>query len=444
MNTSTLTPHQQEVYDKIVPEIQMITQQGGQWDNVVSLIGAAGVGKTYMTVKIIKALIKSNLKVSMTTPTHKALKVAKDMMEREGIDVECSTIHSFLNLKLKPNFDSGLQELIAEQFTKNKKRTDVLIVDESSMVSAELFNHIQDAIRFRRAKCVFFIGDYFQLPPVDGEINPVFDMKSQYELTEIVRQAKDNPIISLATEIRERIEREDLIPIDQLVTKHSVEGVIDITNSGSHFMDDYFATKDNIKWYDNDTVIAAYTNDTVDKYNRAVRKKYWREHNIEDIEYLRQGDTIIFQEVHIEDDTIIHNNNDIVEIKTAEKVFDSELKCWYWNCTDEEDVPFSVIDPISAMNFDKYLKKIAGLASGAEKLDKKRLWELYYQIKQRFQTIKYAFASTVHKLQGSTFETVYIDMREMKKFYEFQEKEFIYRLMYVAVTRASKDIKILL
>ena len=178
-----LTEHQQDIFNNIIQDIETIVSQGGQWDNVVSLIGAAGVGKTFSTVQIIKKLIKNNRKVMFTTPTHKALKVAKDMMENEGIQIDCSTIHSFLNLKLKPNFDNGLQELIAEEFNKNKKRCDVLIVDESSMVSAELFAHIEQSIRYRRAKVVLFVGDYFQLPPVDGEVNPVFEMKSQYELT---------------------------------------------------------------------------------------------------------------------------------------------------------------------------------------------------------------------------------------------------------------------
>lgn len=438
-----LTEHQQDIFNNIIQDIETIVSQGGQWDNVVSLIGAAGVGKTFSTVQIIKKLIKNNRKVMFTTPTHKALKVAKDMMENEGIQIDCSTIHSFLNLKLKPNFDNGLQELIAEEFNKNKKRCDVLIVDESSMVSAELFAHIEQSIRYRRAKVVLFVGDYFQLPPVDGEVNPVFEMKSQYELTEIVRQAKDNPIITLATDIRNRIETQDFIPINDIVQKHKCD-VIQVIPDGNNFMKDYFSNEDG-PWYENDTIIGAYTNGTVDAYNRAVRKKYWNDQGVTEFEYLREGDTVIFQEPHIEDDVVIHANNDIVKLESAKKLLDENIYCWYWECVDEEGDKFKVIDPISTQKFEKYLKSIADSANKASKgYDKKILWQKYYQEKSEYQTIKYAFASTVHKLQGSTFETAYIDMREMKKYYEFQEPEFIYRLMYVAVTRASKDIKILI
>lgn len=438
-----LTEHQQEIFNNIIQDIETIISQGGQWDNVVSLIGAAGVGKTFSTVQIIKKMIENNRKVMFTTPTHKALKVAKDMMKKEDIQIDCSTIHSFLNLKLKPNYDNGLQELIAEEFSKNKKRCDVLIVDESSMVSAELFSHIEQAIRYRRAKCVLFVGDYYQLPPVDGEVNPVFEMKSQYELKEIVRQAKDNPIISLATDIRQRIENQDFIPLDHLVSEHSCD-IIKVISDGNMFMRDYFSNTDT-NWYDKDHIIAAYTNGTVDAYNRAVRKKYWNDKGVTEFEYLRSGDTVIFQEPHIEDDTILHSNNDIVSLISAEKMLDETTYCWYWDCVDEDNLPFKVLDPISVQKYEKYLKSIADSANKASKgYEKKQLWQKYYQDKGTYQSIKYSFASTVHKLQGSTFETAYIDMREMKKFYEFQEPDFIYRLMYVAVTRASIDIKVLL
>jgi exodeoxyribonuclease-5 len=437
-----LTPHQQECFDKIILDIDTIVQSGGQWDNVVSLIGAAGVGKTFMTVQIIKQLISMNYRVIMTTPTHKALKVAKDMMDTQGINIACSTIHSFLNLKLKPNFENGLQELISEEFSKNKVRTDVLVVDESSMVSAELFEHIETAIRYRRAKCVLFVGDYFQLPPVDGDVNPVFNMKSQYQLKEIVRQAKDNPIISLATDIRRRIETKQFIPLLDVVVPHLCD-TITITSDGNAFMRDYFGY-DETNWYDKDQVIAAYTNATVDKYNKAVRKKYWTEKGISEIEYLKEGDTIIFQEAHIENDTVIHANNDIVQVTKAQKLMDEDNYCWYWDCEDDTGSRFKVIDPISTQKYNTFLESIAKSAGRAEKLEKKVLWQRYYEEKTKYQNVKYAFASTIHKLQGSTFKTAYIDMRELNKFFGFQDAEFIYRLLYVAVTRASQNISILI
>ena len=440
-----LTPHQQSVYDKIIPEIHNIIETDGQWDNVVSLIGAAGVGKTFLTIQIIKSIMRYGHSVTITTPTHKALKVAKDMATKENITVNSSTINSFLNLKLKPNLDTGMQELIMEQFSKNKNKSDLLIVDESSMVSAEMYKHIQNSIRFRKAKCVLFIGDWYQLPPVDGEINPVFEMKTQYELTEIVRQAEGSPIIQLATEIRKKIDSGEFIDLATLVQPYN-GSIIKLYNDGKQFMSDYFSDKSEKGWFESDQIIASYTNASVDSYNRAVRKKYWKDLGVEleSIQYLHLGDTVIFQETHIEDETIVHSNNDIVEITKCEKIFDEKSSLWIWMCEDEESTPFKVIDPLSRGRFEKILKDISTAALRATGWERKQLWESYYNIKAEFQEVKYIYSSTIHKLQGSTYETVYIDLRELRKFYEFQDKEFIYRLLYVAITRASKDIKILL
>ena len=50
-------------------------------------------------------------------------------------------------------------------------------------------------------------------------------------------------------------------------------------------------------------------------------------------------------------------------------------------------------------------------------------------------------ASTIHKLQGSTYDVSYIDIFSLAQNYYMSDEEK-YRLLYVAITRASQDIKI--
>lgn len=441
MSTSPLTPHQEEAFKNIIADIDTIIRTGSQWDNVVSLTGPAGVGKTFLTSYIIKTLSDQKKKVQLTTPTHKSLKVARDMLKSYDIDIDSSTIHSFLNLKLKPNTDKGIQELIKESFNQNSTRVDVLIVDESSMVSEELYDHIKDAIRYRRAKCVLFIGDGYQLPPVEGGDNPVFSLKS-YALNEIVRQAKDNPIISLATDIRERIERKDFIDFKTLVAPY-VSDTIQVISDGREFITDYYSDKEGHNWSDYDQIVGAYTNDTVDKYNNAIRNRYWKERGVEQPAFLMVNDELVFQEAHIIENEVIHANNDMVKVTYCEKTLDTNSKLWYWECRDEDDVEFKILDPDSQLQFQQYLNTLSHLANTSKTgYEKKTYWQQYFELKGTFQVVKYRFASTVHKLQGSTYKTSYIDMREMNKFLQFQNPEFIYRLAYVAVTRASNNIKI--
>ncbi|MBU1658896.1 ATP-binding domain-containing protein [bacterium] len=72
---------------------------------------------------------------------------------------------------------------------------------------------------------------------------------------------------------------------------------------------------------------------------------------------------------------------------------------------------------------------------------RKKKWYSFFALKDMFVDVKYTYASTIHKVQGSTYETVYIDLTEIEN---MRDKDMMYRLLYVALTRASKDVKILL
>ncbi len=37
-------------------------------------------------------------------------------------------------------------------------------------------------------------------------------------------------------------------------------------------------------------------------------------------------------------------------------------------------------------------------------------WKKYFRLKDAYANVQYIFASTIHKLQGSTYDTVYIDL----------------------------------
>lgn len=98
-------------------------------------------------------------------------------------------------------------EIRAEE--KNSKRPDfalnlesplrdasLLVVDECSMVDEEM---AQDILSFKTP--VLVLGDPAQLPPVKGT-GFFTDATPDIMLTEIHRQARDNPIIDLATRVR--------------------------------------------------------------------------------------------------------------------------------------------------------------------------------------------------------------------------------------------------
>lgn len=95
----------------------------------------------------------------------------------------------------RPDFSLNLESPLRE--------ASLLVVDECSMVDEEM---AQDILSFRVP--VLVLGDPAQLPPVRGT-GYFTDAKPNVMLTEIHRQARDNPIIELATRVRsgQRLEQ---------------------------------------------------------------------------------------------------------------------------------------------------------------------------------------------------------------------------------------------
>jgi len=82
----------------------------------LSLSGSAGVGKTFVTAKLIKAFVDKNYKVLLTTPTHKSLHVVKYMINSNNIHVNATTLQSYLDLRLETDYLRG-----TKVFNRNKK-----------------------------------------------------------------------------------------------------------------------------------------------------------------------------------------------------------------------------------------------------------------------------------------------------------------------------------
>ena len=74
----------------------------------------------------------------------------------------------------------------------------LVVIDECSMVDETMGN---DLLYFE--KPILVLGDPFQLPPVGGAGYFTEDCKPDVMLTDIQRQAKDNPIVAMATAVRE-------------------------------------------------------------------------------------------------------------------------------------------------------------------------------------------------------------------------------------------------
>ena len=152
---------------------------------VFRLFGFAGTGKTTLA-KQIAADAKCSIQFAAFTGK------AASVLRSKGCD-DARTLHSICyrlcdDINGKPIFERNEDS--------DLNGTGLLILDECSMVGAALG---RDVLSFGTK--VLVLGDPMQLPPIDGE--GFFDGEPDVMLTEIHRQAAGNPIIHLATTVRE-------------------------------------------------------------------------------------------------------------------------------------------------------------------------------------------------------------------------------------------------
>ena len=454
---SKLTPHQLEIFEEITSKIkENLSRRVSSIplsDRFLSLTGAAGTGKSYLTSAIVdeidNTLPVGQYDIQITAPTHKALKVMTEMLFYSyNIGVNCSTIHSFLNIKQSYDYETGAEIFTVDRAKDKVNRASLLVVDESSMVSNELFEFILEIVRKGYINTVLFISDSYQLLPVNqSSLNNVFRLKNQYKLTKIVRQAKNSVIIELATKIRVCIANEEYEDLRDILENTPNSEDIQFFESKKEFLEDFCK---NENWHEEDKILASFTNNDVDSFNNILRRRFWQEQKIDNPKYLIQNDKIRFKKPSFDlysDDyqKVIFQNGEEIIIDKAELIFDNELKLYYWQCLAVERSPlacFRVIDPNSMTKFNDILNDYAYSAKTRNFPFNMEWWDKYFKLRDSFSDIQYSFASTIHKLQGSTYESAYIDLASLLNNRQIS-KDFLYRLVYVAITRAKNNVKIL-
>jgi len=155
--------------------------------NTISCItGAPGTGKTYLTNQIIKSFQNDTI-ITLAAPTGKAAKRMSELTK-----MEASTIHRLL---MPRPVEDKITKKISFRFSvdhNNPISTDVLILDEFSMVDVNLCYYLFRAIDVERTK-VIIVGDHYQLPPIGpgAMLYSLLNTVPVTELTEIKRNTGD-------------------------------------------------------------------------------------------------------------------------------------------------------------------------------------------------------------------------------------------------------------
>ena len=248
-------------------------------DTAAILQSPAGCGKTFL-MKMVVNKIQPTFKIVLLAPTHKARKVIDTMVNKDRLlEIKTMTIASILN-KMREHSYIGTKNYVKGNNSK-MNLFDVYIIDEASMITD---NDVNSIIRyaFENKKKVLFIGDKFQIPnPSQKYIckngfatkkdSLAFDISKVFELTTIIRQAENNPIINLYTELRKSISE---MREPSILYKNNINN-----DKGVCFY------QDENKWYEkfyklysdwgedkHNLRIIAYTNSNVRHHNLQIRR----------------------------------------------------------------------------------------------------------------------------------------------------------------------------
>ena len=388
------------------------------------LTGKAGTGKTTVTKELVSRLRKDEISVALTATTHEAVSVIRAVF---NYSVIADTVHRYLKLRLVKT-EKGEEVLVPSNAQPNI--IDVLIVDEASMLDEVLLKHI---INWNKS-FVLFIGDLNQLPPVKGTCE-VGQFKT-FRLEEVFRQNNGSLILENSLRVLED-KRE----------KFGSDFVYDDEPDYSVFAPDVYNPAK--------ARILAYHNATVEKHNKNILDTYYGGKMI-------PKTWVCFTQSYFVDDEVLAANNQkglilsAGEVKTINVVLPPFVgKETYFNpntySIDVEVIEVE-IDVRGGSVLDLYMPTELGKIQIADKLsylikvakdvnnyDPTR-WLLYFAMRDYFPSLIPAFASTVHKAQGATIQTVFIDEADINM---ARGRDLKKALRYTAYTRAKEQVIII-
>jgi exodeoxyribonuclease-5 len=439
---------------------------------LICLKGFAGTGKTYTIVRCLQYFKNKNKrkKICLTAPTNKAVTVLKKSTPEEAKDIlDFSTIHKLLGVKV--SYDDDGNELFLPGKNVEIGNYDIVVIDEVSMLNDELFYDLLEAIdpkknssnhRFGGSHIIkiIFMGDPKQIPPVgkvDCEpfIRPDFYGIEVLELTKIMRQADESKILSSSIYVRENINS-SYIDFNQFNSENDLEVIntafIESKETLKNEVKRVFGGEE-IKSNSEYAKVIAYRNVQVDSWNRIIRGFYHKLPSI-DLKQLIEGELIINNKPVMEGEKILLNSNtEMMVLSFKEKAFSTnehietevwgyETKVKYFDFDANKDVEMDIhiLREDQKDAYKKILNSLVNSAKFAPPIKRKWFWMQFYKAKDFFIDYSYAYAITAHKSQGSTYERVYVDVADIVRNPNLEERN---RILYTSITRASKFCKLI-
>ena len=489
-----LTEQQQLAIDMIREKIEIRDDKNGK---LFQLESKAGTGKTFIISYLIDIYGKNNIQIC--APTHKACKVLKDKISLNSCNSIITTCHKYFQAVNVYDHLGNQSWKFDEPIVKKK----ILILDEASMIENNIYNELLKLMG--KGVNIITMGDRCQLPPISNTSNTntnqteslfYLEQYIDYSMTKNIRNENED-----YNEMLEKI-RYYILTADNLTNINTYElidllkkyllknmyriqmkkidtSVIDLELFNQYIIDYKEGKK---------ICMLAYRTgrqNTVKELNTRLRKFIFP-NSMEDYEV---GEKIIFTNyfkkeigVNIDDgetEVIKYYTSDedeIIKVSLGkQKFYDETFSVYRLYLKSMEDyrdlfsgeinfnkkLYINMIYNDDENKFEKYNKKIKdkikleikNIRDTCSTICKKKcsehpqkineLWKFYYEEYYRVKSpIDYAYAMSIHKSQGSTFDKVFICLSDfiwLMYSNEVEDKKLFFKLLYVALSRTKNS-----
>ena len=391
----------EELSDLKLDEMQHIAVVEAVRSGLLVITGGPGTGKTTTINTIIQFFESEGMDISLAAPTGRA---AKRMSETTGY--EAKTIHRLLELSGGMDEHAGF-----ERNEQNTLETDVLIIDEMSMVDITLIHNLLKAVV--AGTRVILVGDVNQLPSVGPGcvLKDIIDSHAcnVVRLNRIFRQASESDIIVNA----HKINRGEPVVLD---------------NKSRDF---FF-----LKRYDANVIISICIQLIQQKLPKYVNAEPF---DIQVLTPMRKGllgverlNTILQQYLNPPDAKKAEHEHGQTIFRVGDKVM--QIKNNYqaeWEVRSRYNIPIE--KGLGVFNGDMGLVREINTFSETLTVEYEEGRMVEYPFKELDQ-LELAYAITIHKSQGSEYPAVIIPLLTGPRMLMNRN------LLYTAVTRARKCV----
>lgn len=303
--------------------------------------------------------------------------------------------------------------------------------------------------------------DPAQIPPINRLDSIPFGNSPLYnfrrsELTEIMRQKADNPIIAKSLILRENLTKIQPIPVLKTELNSSDCGIIHLDSVHDRdklkpLLNEFFNSK-SFEEDANYAKVIAWRNKTVNYMNQVIRELlYGKDAPIYVVGEKLITNSPIFANQGPYSGILLNNSEELTILSIEEKKTKFYEKSYSLDA-DIYSIQVEVFDPedremvkkritvIRGQSLQEYAQLCASVKAKAIQAGIKDIWVSYFNIMKWSANVRYNYAITSHKSQGSSYTNVFLLEEDLDFNRTVVERN---RIKYTSYTRPTNKLFIL-